>query len=272
MTVSVIIVSWNTEDLIKDCVNSVLENLRKEFEKYEVIVIDNASTDNSPAWLRNQKNIYFIENKENLGYAAACNQGIDSSSGEYLLFLGSDTKMLPGTITQCLKFLQTHPEAGAVSCKLLNPDGTTQNSVKRFPKFHNAVFTYLSLDFLNKKYNMANFGYDQIAEVEQADGTFLMVRRKVIEIIGSFDEQYKILYNDVDLCKRIRENAYKIYFLHNCSIIHHGSRSTGKADFKVRKIMYGDIYRYYRNNFGFKAKFLYPILVFRLLLVSAFKV
>ncbi|MCX7878924.1 MAG: glycosyltransferase, partial [Ignavibacteria bacterium] len=253
------------------CVNSVLKHLKEELDNYEVIVIDNASRDGSLEWLKAQKNIRLIENKENLGYAVACNQGIKSATGKHLLFLGSDTLMQEGTITECLKFLNRNPQAAVVSCRLLNPDGTTQNSVKRFPELHNAIFTYLSLDFLNKKYDMAEFNYNRTTEVEQADGTFLMVRKNVINEIGGFDEQYKILYNDVDFCKRIRMKGHKIYFLHTCSIIHYGSRSTQKAGFRLRKIMYGDIYRYYRNNFGLKAKLLYPILVFRLLIVSTIK-
>ena len=79
------------------------------------------------------------------------------------------------------------------------------------------------------------------------------------------------MYNDVDLCRKIRQAGYKIFFIHNYSIIHYGSHSTKKADFTLRKIMYSDIYRYYKNNFGFKAKFLYPILVLRLLIVSTIK-
>ncbi len=118
---------------------------------------------------------------------------------------------------------------------------------------------------------MAEFKYDSTIVAQQADATFLMVRKELIEKIGYFDESYRILYNDVDLCRRIQKEGYKIYFLHTVSIIHYGSHSTKNADFSLRKIMYSDIYRYYCRNFGFKAKFLYPILAFRLIVVSSIK-
>ena len=113
--------------------------------------------------------------------------------------------------------------------------------------------------------------YDKTIEAEQIATTYLMIRKDMLEKINYFDEAYRILYNDVDLCKRIWDSGGRIYFLHTCTVIHYGSHSTKQAGFKERKIMYGDIYRYYKNYFGFKAKFLYPILVVRLLIVSTIK-
>ncbi|MCI0450462.1 MAG: glycosyltransferase family 2 protein [Chlorobi bacterium] len=268
MTLSIVIVNWNTKDLIKECIESILA-YSPEF-KYEIIVIDNASDDGSPGYLSSLE-IVLIKNSENLGYAKAANQGMRIAKGKYVLMLGSDTVMKENTLKECVNFLQNNSSCGAVGCRLLNPDGSIQNSCKKFPKLKNAFFTYLSLDKLNKDYDMANFNYDKTISVEQIATTFLMVRKDVLEKVNYFDENYRILYNDVVLCKKIWEAGYKIYFLHTCSVIHHGSQSTKKADFELRKIMYSDIYRYYKNHFGFKSKFLYPILVFRLLVVSTIK-
>jgi GT2 family glycosyltransferase len=268
MVLSIIITSWNTIKYLQQCI----ESLKAVNSDTEIIVIDNNSTDGSKEWLRTQKHIILIENNENLGYAAACNQGIKIAKGSFVLLLGSDTIVHDTSVLgKCIEFLKSKPDAGAVSCKLLNPDGSTQNSIKRFPKLINGFYTYLSLDLLNKHYDMADFTYDRTIEIEQADSTFLMIKKEVLALIKGFDERYRILYNDVDLCRRILNTGYKIYFLHTCSITHYGSTSTRRADFRVRKIMYGDIYRYYRNNFGYKALFLYPILAVRLLLVSTIK-
>ena len=271
MKLSVVIANWNTKELIKQSIESILHSAAPGLD-FEIIVIDNGSMDGSAEYLKALGNtIRLILNTENKGYAKACNQGMKISAGKYILLLGSDTIMKQGTMERCIEFLESRPDTGAVSCKLLNPDGTTQNSLKLFPKLSNAFYTYLSLGRLNTEYDMAEFNYDKTTEAQQPATTFLMLRNDLVKKIGYFDEAYRILYNDVDLCRRIWDAGFKIYFLHDCSIIHYGSHSTKQADFKLRKLMYGDIYRYYKNYFGFKAKFLYPILVFRLLIVSSIK-
>jgi hypothetical protein len=272
MTISIIIANWNTKELIEGCINSIINSTPAGELSYEIIIIDNASSDGSREYLRSVKDkITLIENDTNIGYAKACNQGMKIAKGKYILLLGSDTIMRSGTLKACVDFLDSNSIAGAVACKLLNPDGSTQNSLKKFPKLKNAFYTYLSFNNLNRTYDMADFDYNSTCEAEQAAATFLMIRRDLLEKISYFDESYRILYNDVDLCSRIWRAGFKIYFLHTVSIIHYGSHSTKNADFALRKIMYSDIYRYYSKHFGFKAKFLYPILAFRLIVVSTIK-
>ncbi len=271
MILSIVIANWNTKELIKQCLSSIFVSVRKGL-KYEVIVIDNGSDDGSAEYLEELgEKIILIRNSSNLGYAKACNQGMKAAGGKYILLLGSDTILSEGAAETCIKFLDENPGAGGVGCRLLNPDGSVQNSCKKFPMLKNAFYTYLSLDKLNRDYDMSDFDYNTTREVEQIAATFLMLRSDVMKKIGYFDESYGILYNDVDLCLRIRKAGYRLYFLHNCNAMHYGSHSTKNADFKLRKKMYGDIYRYYKNNFGFKAVFLYPILVIRLLIVSSIK-
>ena len=272
MTISIVIANWNTKKLIEGCINSIFNSTPAGKLSYEIIIIDNASTDGSREYLRSIKDkITLIENDTNVGYAKACNQGMKIAKGKYVLLLGSDTIMQAGTLKACADFIDAAPDAGAVSCKLLNPDGSVQNSLKKFPKLKNAFYTYLSFDKMNREYDMSDFDYDSTCEAQQAAATFLMIRKDLLDRISYFDESYRILYNDVDLCSRIWKAGYKIYFLHTVSIIHYGSHSTKNADFTLRKIMYSDIYRYYTKHFGFKAKFLYPILAFRLIVVSTIK-
>lgn len=271
MIVSVIIANWNTKDLIKQCVESIFNSLPPDF-KFEIIVIDNGSTDGSREYLPGLGDkIRLILNNTNEGYAKACNKGMKIAKGKYILLLGSDTIMQKLTIEECVVFMESHADAGAVGCKLLNPGGSPQNSCKKFPRLKNAFYTYLSLDSLNRDYDMSDFDYNKTTPVEQIATTFLMLRKDLAEKINYFNESYRILYNDVDLCRRIYNAGFKIYFIHSCQLIHYGSHSTKQADFKLRKIMYSDIYRYYKDNFGFKAKFLYPILALRLFIVSTIK-
>ena len=271
MTLSIVIANWNTKEMIRQCIESIFSSISAEL-RFEVIVIDNASADGSTEYLLSLGDkITLLCNYDNLGYAKACNQGMKIAQGKFVLLLGSDTIIKKEAAEKCIQFLEENPGYGAASCKLLNPDGSAQNSLKKFPKLKNAFYTYLSLEKLNSDYDMSGFDYGSSIDAEQIAATFLMLRRDVLEQLNYFDESYRILYNDVDLCRRIWKAGYKIYFLHNCSIVHYGSHSTKKADFGLRKIMYSDIYRYYKNNFGFKARFLYPILVLRLLIVSTIK-
>jgi len=274
MILSIIIVNWNGKELTENCIESTLLTNRDRIEnkEFEIIVIDNGSKDGSIEYLKSyNRPVKLISNEINTGYAPACNQGMKEATGKYVLLLGNDTVILDEALEKCVKFLDENKNCGAVGCKLLNSDGTAQNNCKKFPEFINGFYTYLSLGNLNQDYDMDWFKYDETREVEQISTTFLMIRKSILEEVGYFDERYKILYNDVDLCKRIWQTGSKIYFLHTAEVIHLGSQSTQKADFKLRKIMYKDIYRYYRRNFGLKAILLKPILAARLLFVSATK-
>ena len=178
MTLSIVIANWNTRSLIEECLTSIFETTPADGLNYEIIVIDNASSDGSREYLRGlEDKITLIENSVNLGYAKACNQGMKASSGKYILLLGSDTIMLENTLKECVSFLDNNNEAGAVACRLLNPDGTVQNSLKKFPKLKNAFYTYLSFNKLNREYDMADFDYSQTCTVEQAAATFLMIKK-----------------------------------------------------------------------------------------------
>jgi hypothetical protein len=269
--ISIVIVTWNTKELTLKCLESIycINEYSPLKDKLEIIVIDNGSSDNtSGVILERFSEVELIINKANTGYAPACNQGMRKATGKYVLLLGSDTELMDGSLADCLNFLEETPSAGAAGCKLIYPDGKEQGNCKKFPTLMNGIFTYLSLDSLNKDYDMAGFDYNETVRVDQIATTYLMARKDVLEKIGYFDEQYRILYNDVDLCQKIYKAGYEIFFVHSATVIHHGSFSTKSAPLKVRKIMYNDVYRYYKNNFGFIAVVLIPILFLRFILVS----
>jgi GT2 family glycosyltransferase len=271
---SIVIVNWNAKQLTFNCIESIYNDKFCLINPNctEIILIDNNSSDNSVQELSKVfPSVNILSNKQNLGYAVACNQGMQIAKGKYVLLLGNDTVLKNETIEKCINFLEANTDCGAVGCRLVYPNGRLQGNCKKFPKLKNAFYTYLSLNRLNYDYDMIWFDYNKTIEVDQIATTFLMIRNDILKKIGYFDESYKILYNDVDLCKKIWSRGKKISFLHTTEIVHHGSHSTKRADYKIRKIMYNDILRYYKNNFGFKANLLIPILYFRLLLVSVFK-
>jgi hypothetical protein len=268
---SIIIVTWNTGKLVKECIDSIY-SLPEYSDSIEIILIDNDSRDGTDKIIKDYFNkIVYIKNDENLGYAPAVNQGINKSNAKYVLLLGSDTVLKPGSLKKSIDYLDGNEDAGAVGCKLIFPDGSPQGNCKRFPKLINGIYTYLSLDKLNADYDMLWFEYDKTIKVDQIATTFLMIKGDILRKLKGFDENYRILYNDVDLCNRIWKENKEIYFLHDAEVIHHGSCSTKKAKYNVRKLMYDDIYRYYRSNFGFKAIVLLPVLKLRLLLTILLK-
>lgn len=271
---SVVIVTWNSEKQTSECISSFysIEDYKYLKDKSELIVIDNNSSDKTKERIKNNfPEVVLIENNSNTGYAPACNQGMKSAKGKYILLLGSDTVLKNNSLMSCIEYLESHPDTGAAGCKLFYPDGRLQGNCKKFPELKNAFFTYLSLDRLNYDYDMLWFGYDRTIRVDQIATTFLMIKFEILRTVNYFDERFKIMYNDVDLCKKIYAEGFNIIFIHTAEVIHHGSLSTKKADFSVRRQMYKDIFLYYRINFNLKAYFLLPVLVFRFLVITILK-
>jgi GT2 family glycosyltransferase len=273
MILSVVIVNWNSRELTMKCLESAFKISDTGKIKPEIIVIDNGSTDDSAQKIKEKfPGVFLIENTKNEGYAVAANQGMKISEGKYVLLLGNDTELCENSLLNCVRFLDENPGTGAVGAALLYPDGNIQKgNCKKFPALKNAFFTYLSFNRFNRDYDMADFDYQENKRIDQIATTFLMIRNEILQKISYFGVQYKILYNDVDLCKKIYNCGYNIYFIHNANACHQGSHSTKKADFKIRWIMYTDILKYYTNNFGLSAYLLFPVLLIRFLLVTLFK-
>jgi hypothetical protein len=161
---SIVIVTWNTKAQTVDCINSIInsEDYKTLNGRIELIVIDNNSSDNTSSYIENNfPEVRLIINNKNMGYAPSCNQGMKTSTGEYILLLGSDTIIRDNSLLRCVRFLDEHLNCGAVGCKLFFPDGSDQGNCKKFPGLFNAVFMYLSLNFLNKDYDMQWFNYDK---------------------------------------------------------------------------------------------------------------
>ena len=265
---SIIITTWNTRELLREALLSILH--QPPNIPYEIIVVDNASEDGSAGMIAQLfPTVRLIRNGRNEGYAKANNQGVAVAQGEMLLLLGSDVRIIDESLQRMFDYLSSHSDVGAVSCRLLNPDRTVQQSCHRFPTVRDAALTYLSLHKLAGAYNIRNFNFYQTQEVDQPAATSLMIRKSVVNQIGLFDERYTILYNDVDLCKRIHDAGWKIVYLADAEVIHHGSQSTKRATPAVRLEMYRNILVYYFRNTGALAVVvLLPILAVRLAVVN----
>jgi GT2 family glycosyltransferase len=265
---SIIVTSWNTKGLTRATLRSIFAH--PPADPFEVIVVENASSDGSADMVALEfPSVNLLRNGNNEGYARGNNQGFACARGNVILFLGSDTVIPENSIQRMLEYLAAHPEAGAVGCRLLNPDMTLQRSCRRFPTLLDGVLTYLSLHSLARRYNGLNIDYGRTQEVDQPAATCFMVRREVLAQVGAFDERYTILYNDVDLCRRIRKGGWKIIYLAEAQVVHHGSQSTRQATPEVRLEMYRNILIYYFGEYGFIALVcLLPILMVRLAIVN----
>ncbi len=240
MRVSIIIVSWNVKALLEKCLVSL--------ERYtdpaqcQVIVVDNASTDGTVAMMQERFPwVEVIANTENAGFARANNQALAKATGEYILLLNPDTEISNDTIEKCVQFMQTHPDAGAVGCKLLNADGSHQPSVRRFPTVLAMLFVLFKINKLwpnnpvVQSYLARDFDYSRTQSVDQIMGAFMFLPKSLIDRIGLFDERFFIWFEEVDLCRRIRQARSKVYYTPETSIIHHGGESFGQQQTLIKQ-------------------------------------
>jgi len=255
MKLSIIIVSWNVrEDLIR-CIQSIREN--SPCEEFEVIVVDNASSDGTVAHIKQDfPDVTIIANKENRGFAAANNQGIKKARGQYLFFLNPDTIVHPLSLDVLMNFMDGNSDAGACGPKLLNDDGTTQPSVRRFPTFRGALYRHTVFRFLGifrseyKKWLMKDFNYDREMDVDEVTGAALMVRRSVIDRIGGMDESFFMYYEEVDLCYRIKQSGWRTVFVPDAVVTHLGGRSASQISVMSRILMLTSLLIFFRKYRG----------------------
>lgn len=230
MDVSIIIVNWNTKGLLRNCMTSIYQ--RAGDIDYEVIVVDNGSTDGSAEMVKNDfTQVQLIENPQNRGFAAANNQGMTIAKGRYVLLLNSDTVVLDNSIAKTASFADSHPQAGVVGCQVLNPDNTVQPTCFMFPSILNML---LSCTYLYKLFPKSRFfGREQMTwwdrtderEVDVVTGCFMLVRREAIEQVGMMDERFFMYGEETDWCYRFKKKGWKVIFAPVGRIIHFGSQS-----------------------------------------------
>lgn len=236
MKLSIIIVNFNTIVLLQDCLDSLYQNYQKELQsgQFEIIVIDNASSQSVSSNLKKYANLKLIVNKTNVGFAKANNLGIKRSSGEYILLLNPDTIVYADTLTRVLTYINSHPNVGIVTCKVTLPDGSVDDASHRgFPTPWRALMHFSGLGQVFKTsefFNGYHLGYkdlDKMHEIDACAGAFLMLRRSVGEKVNWLDEDYFWYGDDLDLCYRVKQAGYKIVFIPDVSIMHYKGAASG---------------------------------------------
>ena len=251
--ISIIIVNWKVRPLLKKCLDSILKY--KDNLNIEIFVIDNDSRDGSPEMIMaDYPSINMIALSSNQGFAKANNLGIKQAKGKYILLLNPDTEIIKGFFKKVIKYLDKHTDIGILGPKILNTDGSIQQSVRRFPTFFSQVLVLLKLKNIlyNNKflahYLHLNFNYHKTQKVDQVMGAAMMIRKSVLDKVGLLDEKFFIWFEEVDYCKRVNDLGSIIKYFSEASIIHHGGSSFNKQLAIKNQIIFNrSLLRYFKK-------------------------
>jgi hypothetical protein len=227
LDVSIIIVSWNTREILRDCLKSVYE--QTQGISFEVILVDNASSDGTVSMVRTEfPQVLLTANKDNRGFAAGNNQGFEQARGRYILMLNPDTVVLDQAITKTIRYTDAHPEAGVVGCRVLWPDMRRQNSCFRFHSVGQIALS--SLAFFREhpffqwpilhpdRYLNRDFSLEQ--DVDVVAGCFFLFPRQVLLEVGKLDEDFFIYGEEAEFCHRVHRAGWRVRYFPGAQIIH----------------------------------------------------
>jgi GT2 family glycosyltransferase len=249
---SVIIVSWNTRDLLEQCLLSLAAATAHD-DSVQVVVVDNASTDGSADMVQMRfPEVLLIRNPANIGFAAANNQAYARCQGRYILLLNPDTRLHPGSIAALTNFMEGHPAAGASGPMLLNPDGTLQTSCYPAPTLGRELWRLMHLDTIKAvgAYRMSEWDLRQPRRVDVVMGACVLLRRSTLEQVGFLDEGYFIYSEEVDLLYRTAGAHWETWWVPESRVVHYGGQSTRQVATAMFVRLYGAKLRYFRKNHG----------------------
>jgi GT2 family glycosyltransferase len=228
MDISFIIVNWNTRDLLQDCLDSIIKTA--EPLTYEIIVVDNASTDGSAGMLAEKyPQARMIANRENRGFGAANNQGFAVMKGKYALLINTDAVLTNGAARKLWAFAEATPGAAIVCGQLLNADGSKQNSVAAFPTWLTLAANTSLLEYLfPAKYPSKRYEHAAPLEVDSAIGACMLIRKKALDDVAVFDERYFFFFEETDLAYAMRSAAWRVYQVPDAMIYHLQGQSIGR--------------------------------------------
>lgn len=252
MEVSIIIVNWNGGSFVRDCLESIY--CTSVDIGFEAIVVDNNSSDGSPDTVREIfPQVELVRNTKNLGFARAANQGIERSKGAYILLLNPDIRVEPNSLRRMVDFLDQRPEVGAVGGKLVGPDkrGEARRYYNRFPTVGQVLLNYTALGKILSRFTRTRFDLESAGQVDQPPGGCILLRRRALADVGSFDEDFFLWFEDVDLCYRLKQAGWKIYYLPGAQFIHYGGKSIelltkGEGE----RLFFASMFRYLEKHLG----------------------
>jgi GT2 family glycosyltransferase len=263
---SIIIVNWNTKDLLLRCLQCVYDTA--EDLDLEAIVIDNASRDGSAAAVRERfPGVSLIENETNLGFARGNNQGFEIARGRHLLLLNTDVFVHPGTLKTLVETLDTVPGTGAAGCKLFYGDGRPQRSAFAFPTLATELWQALRLDKLFPqsrlfgRYRMTYWDMEDSREVDSVLGACLILRGEGLRQVGGLDERFFMYSEEVDLCYRLKLAGWKVRYVPTATATHLWGESARKVPAETFLRLYRSRIQFFRKHYGDGAAWLFKLIL-----------
>ncbi|MCR5014765.1 MAG: glycosyltransferase family 2 protein, partial [Bacteroidales bacterium] len=276
MKISIVIVNYNVEHFLEQCLHSVRRALQGV--EGEVFVVDNDSVDGSLKMLAEKfPEVKVIANKENVGFSRANNQAIRVSTGEYVLLLNPDTVIEDDTLTKCIAFMDSHPDAGGLGVKMVDGKGNFLPESKRgLPTPAAAFYKMFGLAKLFPhskrfaRYYMGHLSNDETNECEILAGAFMMMRRETLDKVGLLDETFFMYGEDIDLSYRITQGGYKNYYFPETRIIHYKGESTKKTSVNYVFVFYKAMEIFAKKHFGQKRAFWFSFFINMAIYFKAF--
>jgi hypothetical protein len=265
MDISIIIVNWNTRELLKNCIASIMKTVQGP--SFEIIVVDNASADGSVAMLRDIfPEVDVIENRENRGFGAANNQAMRIMRGRYALLLNSDTVVCDHALERLFSFMESNQDAAMTCGQLLNADGSRQNSIAGFPTLLTLLLNTSLLEYLfPKSYPSKRYACAAPREVDSCIGACLMVRKKAIDAVGMFDERYFFFFEETDWALQMKKAGWTSWQVPDAEVYHLQGQSIGR-NVRSREAFYRSRYQFFRKWKSRPSYLLYrAVIVVRLL-------
>ena len=250
---SIVLVNWNTCEDLKHCLQSAFA---EPGINIQIIVVDNASSDGSASMTATEfPSVKLIRNIENVGFAKASNQGIEISSGRYVMLLNPDSEVQPGAFRSLIDFADANPDAGIIGIKVLNSDGSLQYSCRRFPTLRAAVFRntiigrFFPRDPYTRDYLMTDLSHDQVMDVDWVSGCALTVRRQVIDQIGVLDERFFMYCEDVDYGLRAHQQGWRVVYFPGAAVIHARARGSDQNRNAMIVEFHRSMYRFFKKHY-----------------------
>jgi len=255
-SISIVIVSFNVEKLLKECIESIYAETRDA--AFDIWVVDNNSRDNSVQMVRdNFPEVHVIDNDENVGFPKANNQAVVQSQSDYVLLLNPDTIIQDRAIDKMVAFMDSDPKVGVSGCRVLNEDGSLQLACRRSiptPKVAFYRLSGLSRLFPNSKtmakYNLTYLDPNEPNEVDAVSGAFLLIRKDVVDAIGVLDENFFIYGEDMDWCIRAKHAGWKVMYYPDARILHYKGIGCSTNSRKTSYEFYRAMYLFHKKHFA----------------------
>ncbi len=269
----IIIVNYESSALTIACIDSVYQQI--EANKAAIWVIDNGSSDEPEQIMEKFPNVHLQQNRKNVGFAAAANQGIEKGQAPYIVLLNPDARVEKRLFDHAVQYLSDHPDVAILGPRILDPNGTIQASARSFPTPLTALFgrqSLLSRLFPGNRFTQANLLADEIANketpmaVDWVSGACMLVRRKAAESTGLLDRNFFMYWEDADWCRRMWNKGWKVIYYPGASVTHIAGESSRKNHIQASQEFHRSAYRLYRKHHPQIGKIWWPAITVALYL------